>query len=187
LTDTTTSDEAWFYTLGGERKGPVTADKLRELLAAQAIDGETPIWRTGQNDWQPLRTTEMGAQLMDTPPPVAPAHVSNGLVWALAVAPIAYVLVEVAILAYQMNHQDEDLSFSTALSWVIPLLVNGSLCLLDERQLKRAGYSSGWMTFFALLLAPIYLFARAKRLRQTPTYGIVWIASFIVSIILRAM
>lgn len=187
MTDTTTTDEAWFYTLGGERKGPVAADKLRELLAAQTIDGETPIWRKGLTDWQALRTTEIGTQLKDTPPPVAAAHVNNGLVWALAVAPIAYVLVEVTILAYQMNHQDEDLSFSTALSWVIPLLVNGSLCLLDERQLKRAGYSSGWMTFFALLLAPAYLFMRGKNLRQTPTYGFVWIASFIVSIILRAM
>lgn len=60
------------------------------------------------------------------------------------------------------------------------------LCLVDTEQLKRAGYSSGWLTFFALLLAPVYLFLRAQRLRQTPTYGFVWIAWFIVTIILRA-
>jgi len=66
LTDTTTSDEAWFYAQGGQRKGPVPADKLRELLAAQTIDGETPIWRKGLADWQPLRTTEIGAHLKDT-------------------------------------------------------------------------------------------------------------------------
>lgn len=182
-----TSDEDWFFTEKGQREGPVTTAGLLELLRAEKLDGDTPVWRKGLADWQPLRTTELGAHLQNTPPPVAAAHVNNGLVWALAVAPIAYVFVEVAIYAYQMNHQDEDVTFSTALSWVIPLLVNGSLCLLDERQLKRAGYSSGWLTFFALLLAPVYLFMRAQRLRQTPTYGFVWIASFIISIVLRAM
>ena len=181
----TTEDKQWFYTQGGQRRGPVTADELRELLATLTIDGETPVWRKGLADWQPLRTTEIGAPLSDTLPPIAASHVNNGLVWTLAIAPIAYVLVDVAILGYQMNHLGEDLSFSTALSWIIPLLVNGSLCLLDERQLKRAGHSSGWMTLFALLLAPVYLFMRAIHLRQPPTYGWVWIAPFVVALILR--
>ena len=78
-----------------------------------------------------------------------------------------------------------DVSFSSALIWLIPALANATLCILDEKQLKRAGYNSGWMTLFALLLAPVYLFMRAQRLRQTPSYGYVWIASFIVSIILQ--
>jgi hypothetical protein len=198
LTDTTASDEAWFYAQGGQRKGPVAADKLHELLAAQTIDGETPIWRKGLADWQPLRTTEIGTQLKDTPPPIAANHVNNGLVWALALAPIAYLFLDLAILNSQTAHiiqwQDDtpvyDPFFGTfiaPLAWLVPLLTNAALCLLDTEQLKRAGYSSGWMTFFALLLAPVYLFVRAQRLRQTPTYGFVWVASFIVSIILRAM
>jgi GYF domain 2 len=186
MSDTTTGGETWFYTQGGQRKGPVPADKLRELLAAQTIDGETPIWRKGLENWQPLRTTEIGAQLKDEPPPIAASHVNNGFVWTLAVAPIAYVFLDIAILGYQINHPYEDHAFSSTLSWLIPVLVNGALCLLDEQQLKRAGYSSGWMTFCAVLLAPVYLFLRAQRLRQTPTYGYVWIASFIASLVLRA-
>lgn len=75
---------------------------------------------------------------------------------------------------------------SSALIWIIPVATNCILCLLDEQQLKRAGYGFGWMTFFAVLLAPVYLFIRAQRLRQTPTYGYVWIASFIVSLLLQA-
>ncbi|PJG53056.1 hypothetical protein CVM73_21930 [Bradyrhizobium forestalis] len=56
MSDTTderraTSDEAWFYAQGGERKGPVPADRLRELLATQTIE---PVWRKGLADWQPL-------------------------------------------------------------------------------------------------------------------------------------
>lgn len=189
MTDTTARDEPWFYTQGGQRKGPVTADKLRELLAAQTIDPETLIWRTGLADWLELRGTEIGAQLKDTPPPIAANDVNNGLVWALAFAPIAYVFVDVALLKYQINHPLDDGFYETFLSpltWLVPVMTNAVLCLLDTEQLKRAGYSSGWMTLFALLLAPVYLFARAQRLRQTPTYGFVWIASFIGSIILRA-
>jgi hypothetical protein len=185
LTDTMNSDETWFYALGGQRIGPVPTDKLRELLAMQTIDGETPIWRKGMADWQPLDNTEIGAHLKETPPPIRSNDVNNGIVWVLAIAPIAYIFVQIAIVDYQAFHIGEDLSFSSALVWLIPALANATLCILDEQQLKRAGYNSGWMTLFALLLAPAYLFMRAQRLRQTPSYGYVWIASFSVSIILR--
>lgn len=196
--DSTTDGEGWFYTQGGQRKGPFPADELHKLLAARTIDGETPIWRQGLADWQPLRKTEVGTQLNDTPPPITPSHLNNGLVWALAVAPIAYLFVDAAILQYQLTHivQFVDgnpvydppfLVYLALLTWLIPLLTNATLCLIDAAQLKRAGYSSGWMTLFALLLAPAYLFMRAQRLRQTPTYGYVWIASFIASIILRVL
>lgn len=194
--DSTTDGEGWFYTQGGQREGPFAADELHKLLAARTIDGETPIWRKGLADWQPLRKTEVGAQLNDTPPPIAPSHLNNGLVWALAVAPIVYLFVDAAILQYQLTHivqfVDDNpvydppfLAHLALLTWLIPLLTNATLCLIDAAQLKHAGYSSGWMTISALLLAPAYLFMRAQRLRQTPTYGYVWIASFIVSIILR--
>ncbi len=190
MTDTTASDEAWFYTQGGQRKGPIPANKLRELLAAQTIDGETLIWRRGLADWQPLRDTEIAAHLRDTPPAVAANQVNNGLVWALAFAPLVYLFIDVALLNYQNNHPADDAFFETflsPLSWLVPVLTNAALCLVDTEQLKRAGYSSGWLTLFALLLAPVYLFVRAQRLRQTPTYGFVWIASFLISIILRTV
>lgn len=189
MSDAKTSDEGWFYTQGGQRKGPVPAERLRELLAAQTIDAETLVWRKGLADWQVLRSTEIGAPLKDTPPPVATSQINNGLVWALAFAPIAYLFIDAALLNYQNTHLPGDTFFEAFLSpltWLIPITVNAILCLVDVEQLKRAGYSSGWMTLFALLLAPVYLFVRAQRLRQTPTYGFVWIASFIVSIVMRA-
>jgi GYF domain 2 len=185
LTDTVNSDDTWFYALGGQRMGPVSADELRELLATQTIDGDTPIWRKGMADWQLLGKTDIGADLKETPPPIRPDDVNNGFVWALAVAPIAYIFVQIAIIDYQAFHLGEDVSFSSALTWLIPALTNATLCILDEKQLKRAGYNSGWMTLFALLLAPVYLFMRAQRLRQTPSYGYVWIVSFVVSILMR--
>jgi hypothetical protein len=185
LTDQKSGDEAWFYALGGRRIGPIPIDKLRELLEQEIIDGDSPVWRKGMADWQPLRNTEIGTHLGEAPPPVRPSDINNGFVWALAVAPIAYIFVQIAVIDYQAFHLGEDLSFSSALVWLIPALANATLCILDEQQLKRAGYSSGWMTLFALLLAPVYLFMRAQRLHQTPSYGYAWIASFVASIILR--
>ena len=190
MTGTTTDDEQWFYTQGGQRGGPVPADELRELLKTLTIDGETPVWRKGMSDWQPLRNREIAAHLKDTPPAVAANQLNNGLVWAFAFAPLVYLFIDVALLNYQSTHPADDEFFETflsPLSWLLPVLTNAALCLVDIEQLKRAGYSSGWLTLFALLLAPVYLFVRAQRLRQTPTYGFVWIASFLISIILRTV
>lgn len=77
-----------------------------------------------------------------------------------------------------------DHSFAQFAALGIPLLLNALLCLLDEQQLKRAGYADKWLTLFGILLAPVYLFLRAKRLRRTPSYGYSWVLSFIVSILL---
>ncbi|EAQ33442.1 hypothetical protein NB311A_08702 [Nitrobacter sp. Nb-311A] len=198
MTDDSRADgEGWFYTQGGQRKGPFAADELHKLLAARTIDGEAPIWRKGLADWQPLRKTKVGAQLNDTPPPIAPSHLNNGLVWALAVVPIVYVFVDAA-----SSNISSLISFS---SWtIIPLrsavfglsrtadLAHSAPDECDAVPDRRGATQTRrlqlrMMTAFALLLAPAYLFMRAQRLRQTPTYGYVWIASFIVSIILRVL
>ncbi len=185
MTETTT-DDSWFYTQGGQRLGPVSADKLRDLLAAQLIDGETPIWRKGLGDWQPVRATEIGASLQDSPPPVAAAHVNNMLVWTLAFMPIAYVVIDAFIYGYRVNHPEADQTFLNSLTWMIPFAINGGLCFGDERQLALAGHNTKNLQILAVLLAPVYLFVRAKRVKQTPIYGYVWIGTFLVAAILAA-
>lgn len=180
------TEESWFYTHRGQRNGPVAAGKLAELLVSQTIDADTPVWRKGQGDWKPLRETELSVLVKDEPPPIASSHINNGLVWTIAIAPIAYAFFGATIAAYQASNPYQDHSIASLLSWLVPAGVNATLCLLDERQLNRAGYASGWITFFAVVLAPVYLFVRAQQLRQTPAYGFVWIASFILSLILSA-
>ncbi|WP_312014211.1 DUF4339 domain-containing protein [Bradyrhizobium sp. CIR48] len=55
MSDTTDERRSMVLCTGRRtRKGPVPADRLRELLATQIIDGETPVWRKGLADWQPL-------------------------------------------------------------------------------------------------------------------------------------
>jgi GYF domain 2 len=188
MSDTIETDGAstsvWYFTENGQRRGPITTASSLELLRAEKISGDTPVWRKGLADWQPLRTTDLGAHLQDTPPPVAPTHVNNSLVWTLAIAPIGYAILTGWRDAEIMENPYGDHSFAQFVSLGVPLVLNAALCLLDERQLKRAGYADKWLTIFGILLAPVYLFLRAKRLRQFPSYGIVWVASFIISFLM---
>jgi len=67
-------------------------------------------------------------------------------VWAFAFAPLVYLFIDVALLNYQSTHPADDEFFETflsPLSWLLPVLTNAALCLVDIEQLKRAGYSSG--------------------------------------------
>ncbi len=50
--------DLWFYARGKERLGPVSADTLRHLLQAKAIDRGTLLWCEGMPDWVPLAKVE---------------------------------------------------------------------------------------------------------------------------------
>ena len=179
-----TDDHDWYFTERGQRKGPLSTAEMLELLQSGTIAGDTLLWRKGFADWQPLRGTELGAYSRDTPPPVVPTHVNNALAWTIAVAPIGYMLLTGIIQAYELENPYEHHPFLTLMNFVVPALMNAALCLNDERQLKRAGYSEKWLTVSGILLAPAYLFLRAKRLRQFPSCGILWVACFIISILM---
>lgn len=47
----------WYYARDKERLGPVSAETIRHLLQARAIDRKTLVWREGMADWQALETT----------------------------------------------------------------------------------------------------------------------------------
>jgi hypothetical protein len=188
MSDTTeaagANNDGWYFTESGQRKGPIATANLLELLRAEKISGDTPVWRKGFADWQPLRATDLGGHLPDSPPPVAPTHVNNGLVWAIAVAPIPYGIFGGFIQALEMDTPVEPHPLLQLTSVFVPVAINAALCLADERQIKRAGYADRWLTLFGVLLAPVYLFLRAKRLRQTPSYGYAWVVSFIITLVL---
>lgn len=174
----------WFFTENGQRKGPVTIADLLELLRAEKVNGDTPVWTRGLSGWQALRTTDLGVHLQDAPPPVAPAHINNGLVWTLAILPIPYAFLTGISAIRAANNPYEDHTLLQLLAFGLPALLNAVLCLLDERQMKRAGYADKWLTLVGVLLAPAYLFLRASRLRQTPSYGFAWVVSFVLGLLI---
>jgi hypothetical protein len=196
VTETNESDSAWFYAKNGGRKGPVRTDVLRELLAKQIIDQETPIWRKGLANWQPLRLTEIGTGLADTgetPPPIDLAHINNVFAWALAVLPLAYMFIYPGIISHQYHYFDGDIaplsSFQNSLLILIPWAINTSLSLTDLRQIKAAGYKvqSSWISFFAFFsLVPFYLYARTTTLSTVPIHAIIWVVCWLASIALQS-
>jgi superfamily I DNA/RNA helicase len=76
--------------------------------------------------------------------------------------------------------------YRPSVPWRLSFLVNTLLSVLNFLRLKKAGHRSLWLGLAATLLTPIYLFARAKRLKQPPFYAIAWIISLILGGILLA-
>ncbi|MGM5028322.1 DUF4339 domain-containing protein [Tardiphaga sp. 862_B3_N4_1] len=180
--DTTVQD--WYFTENGQRKGPFPASALLDFLQSNRISGDTSVWRKGLSDWQPLKSTELGVPLQDAPPPVAASNINNAFVWIVAIAPIPYGLFGGVIDAIKMDDPLQPHRGLDLLAFLVPVVINAALCLADERQLKRAGYSDKWLTTFGFILAPAYLLIRSKRLRQLPSYGVTWIVTFVISILL---
>jgi len=179
-----TSSNEWFFTENGQRKGPFSAAALVELLGAEKVSGDTLVWTKGMLGWQQLRATDLAIHLQDAPPPVASSEINNGLVWTIALAPIPYTFLAAYRDLQLVQFPYEDHTYIKLATFLVPAVVNAVLCLWDEVQLKRAGYANNWLTVSGILLAPAYLFLRAKRLKQTPYYGFVWIAVFVIGTIL---
>jgi hypothetical protein len=110
------------------------------------------------------------------PPPLPGEAVSNSLAWTIAFAPILSEPIE-----FLLGALAETAAWN---SWWVALLVNTGLCLLDERLLSNAGHDTRGMTPWAFLLVPVYLFARAAKLRHNSAYALVWIATFLISLAL---
>ena len=67
----------WFYAVGQEQKGPVSADQLRALLASGAIGRDTLVWNSSMSEWTPLGHTAFvgaGPSSFAPPPPPHPGY-----------------------------------------------------------------------------------------------------------------
>ena len=50
-----TQGASWYYARDNQRHGPVSAETIQHLLAAQAITRDSLVWRQGMQDWKPIR------------------------------------------------------------------------------------------------------------------------------------
>jgi hypothetical protein len=68
--------------------------------------------------------------------------------------------------------------------WVVTIILNAALALLDERVLTRGGLdTTGFRRWF--WLAPAYLFKRTEYLRNGKVYFFTWIGTFSVAVLIR--
>lgn len=185
----TPDNDAWYYTTGGLRHGPVSAATIKSLLAKKEIDSDTQVWRKGMTDWVALKVSELGPTLATEPPPIAGDQVNNVIVWVIAFLPLVVGIYDASVaqdnarnLLFGVPGPDGGPLQEAPLSWVVLVAANTILCIIDAQLLKRAGYDANRLGagIFGALLVPVYLFVRAKRLRQRPWYGFVWIAMLLL-------
>lgn len=182
----------WYYVANGTRRGPTTASSIKDLLNKKEIETDAQVWRKGMPDWKPLRESDLAELVAAEPPAISSKHIGNGYVWTLALLPLVIGVIEAVVSASNQDAAVRSLALgfpyhpSRGLPFQVPLVVNALLGWLDDRRLQQAGYGSRTTRITAVLLAPVYMFLRAKRLKQRPYYAVAWIISLIAGFLIYA-
>lgn len=182
----------WYYVVNSARRGPMTADAIKDLLNKKEIETDTQVWRKGMPEWKSLRESDLGDLVATEPPAISSKHIGNGYVWTLALLPLVIGVIEAVVSASNQEAAVRSLALgfpyhpSRGLPFQVPLAVNALLGWLDDRRLQQAGYGSRATRVTAVLLAPVYLFLRAKRLKQRPYYAVAWIISMVAGFLIYA-
>lgn len=156
------TDVQWFYDDGGSRKGPLSDGEMKDLVRANKIGYGTSVWRNGLADWMPCEQSELKETLASVPPPLKRGAILDFWLWLLAISPLGWLLIDTT-----------EVSGWFVLGWI----VNITLCALDARQIKAAGYPAPIMWWS--LLIPGYLFKRSRLVRGNQAPLIVWLVLFI--------
>jgi hypothetical protein len=176
----TTADK-WFYEEKGQRLGGIDEPTMIAMIQSGKLRHGSSVWKQGFADWIKLEDTPLRIHLDQlSPPPLTGQHVSNTLVWVLAFAPILGLFLEsfIAMLVYSSESRAMD-AVSDGKLFYITVALNILLCVLDEKRLQKAGHNTsafkGWVW-----IVPVYLYQRAKHLKQNLAYFAVWIACFVL-------
>jgi hypothetical protein len=176
-------EKKWFYENGGRREGPVAESAVIEMIQTGKISYGSLVWEKGFQNWQQVENTELSVYLREvSPPPLSGEQVNNTFAWILAFAPLIGSIIQGFIVGIKYADIIEKLSPMQIMSysenyWYVTLLLNIALSFLDERALAKSGHNTakfkGWVW-----LVPVYLYQRAKNLKQSNAYFIVWCVCF---------
>lgn len=177
--DAVDSEKRWYYSDGKNRLGSFSKEQMVLFIKEGKISYGTQVWCQGQGDWCNVEHSELRSYLEAiAPPPLSGDKVNNSVVWIIAFAPIIGTFLE-ALTAYFLygDTYRAEKAIANNKFWYITLILNIALCFWDEQRLKKAGHNTdhfkGWVW-----LIPVYLFQRAKILKQNYAYFIVWIICF---------
>ncbi len=177
--------EEWYYEDDGTRTGPVTDEVMKEAILSGKLSHGNMVWKKGFSDWIKIEESNFKPFLQEraVPPPLVGDKVNNTVVWILAFAPIIGAFLEGVLTALVYK---DDYSFEVAISahkfWYATLILNIVLSYLDETRLRAAGHDTKKFKGF-FWLVPVYLFKRAKNLKQNLAYFIVWMICFVIMLL----
>jgi hypothetical protein len=182
----------WYYVERGEKQGPASAIAIKALLNSGEIADDTYVWRRGMKDWCTIRESELCGFVDDIAPAISSHMVGNGFVWAMAFLPIIFSVIDASIDSYNREQAARFWSLgltphliSANLAWKIYAPVNGFFALLDFIRLKKAGYGTLLRGLLAFFIPVVYLFLRARLLKQRPSYAIVWLAMLVSGLLIE--
>lgn len=175
----------WYYEKSGKRVWGISEKEIAALINLGTLSHGTSVWKKQFKDWMKIENTELKIYLDEiSPPPLASEHISNTIVWILAFAPFLGLLLEyfVAGVVYAENPIMAETATASSEFWYVTILLNISLSILDEKRLKNAGINTA--NFKGLTwLVPVYLYKRAKSLKQGLGYFVVWLTWFVLVVL----
>lgn len=181
-------DKPWFYESNGQRKGGVSEEEIISLIQSGVLSRSSAAWKKGLQDWMPIESTELRTYLDDsTPPPLRGEHVNNTIVWILAFAPILGLMLEafIAGMVYRDNPYQAESAAMGGQFWYITLILNVALSYWDEKRLSKSGTTTKKFNGLVWLI-PVYLYQRAKALKHSLAYFIVWVVCFVLVLLASA-
>jgi hypothetical protein len=122
-----------------------------------------------------------------TPPPTAPPSPTLGdqvlggeevSGWAAAVAPLIGLAISAAVAAVS------GVAVALVAGWVVYFVVNTLVARWDAKVLARKGLKAPWS--WAIVIMPVYLFKRQKLLLRHQLLTVVWVVTFILTVILQS-
>lgn|GEM_PF-252534 len=163
----------WHYFTRNERVGPLAEERMHALCASGLLTPDTLVWREGMADWAPIAATEF-ASYFQAPLQAVRRSTNDTYAWWLASVPVLAAFTNILFVIVVGTN-----AFSL---WVATIVVHFVLCAQDRKALSHDGRPApalGWA-----LIVPVYLSIRAAKLRQFPSYAIVWFVSLLCSVIL---
>jgi len=167
----------WFYEEHGQRKGPISQSEMAEMIKTEKISYGSLVWNKDLPNWTKLENTKLASYLQRVaPPPLSGEYVNNTYMWILAFAPIIGQVIEGIFLSlkYGSYREGNDFLFVT-------VILNIALSWLDSQSLMKAGHNTDKFKGFVWIV-PVYMYQRAKHLKQSQVFLIIWVIAFILSV-----
>jgi hypothetical protein len=170
--------QEWFYEEDEQSQGPISRAEMVNLIKAKKISYGSLVWKKGFPDWAKAENTEWVSFLQnEAPPPISGEHVKNQYVWNAVFMPwgVDRVLLWLKFGWFLKN--------ANRRSFVM-MGVSIFFCWLDARYLKSIGHDTDKFDDWDWL-PPVYMYSRAKNLRQKQVCSVVWLIFFALWLIVR--
>jgi len=144
----------------------VTQEALLTLVAESKLFRNSLVWRKGLSNWIRLDQAELP---LNDPPPLQENAIQDWIVWLMAFAPIFLRILQTAV------------GYSGAIAFGVAFISYAVLASIDLQNIKKAGNDPGALGQGWVFFVPVYLWKRAKLLRQSQAYFWVFIGALVVS------